>query len=442
MSTKSLRGFVVKLDFGSGAWKSAVFLNVDKNWDEIKDDEDMSLVNYFSHSRTPSLEELGSNACHEAWEAYLKSGKAGFDLSGSNPTRVGLPCVGASREGLDRALSASYQASAQGLDMARQAIADFYQGQTSADRIQLFASTSEAIGCLVKLFCSPSDEVVTCIPTYPLLDCLCSLESVRLLEIPLQDCAGQWAIDFWTLERTCTEKTRLMIVVSPNNPTGHCILFEEMSKLVDFCAERGMALVVDEVFASYRLDENPALLHEPAAAQFDRGLIISLSGLSKVCGQPQHKLGWGVFGGDRSVVSEAMQRMSFITDSTLSVSGWVQRMSPEFIENRHIFHDACMERIRENLEFLKDYARRDGVQWTVDRVQGGWSACVRLPGWADDEAASVCLAKSGVRVFPGLFFGYRETQPTLVVSLITETEIFRDGVERLGDVLRAFLGGV
>ena len=341
------------------------------------------------------------------------------------------------------AVGASYQASAQGLQITRDAIAQFYKNRISPENIQLFASTSEAIGALLKLLCAPGDEVVTCVPTYPLLDCLTSLESVCLREIQLQDCAGIWTIDFWALEQVCNEKTRAIIVVSPNNPTGHCITRDELRHLNEFCADRGIALIIDEVFACYRMDDEKSeeLVCQPACAMCARGLAVSLSGLSKVCGLPQHKLGWGCFGGDAQIVREAMQRLSFITDSTLSVSGWVQRMAPYLLAHREDFSKACNARIRDNYRLLRDYARSHDVQWTVDRIDGGWSACVRLPGWADDEIVATKLAENGVRVFPGCFFGYRDTQPTLVVSLITVPEIYEAGIEKMAVLLHEILNG-
>ena len=182
---------------------------------------------YFDHSRTPSLDELESNDVHESWQQYCRSGKKYYDLSISNPTVVDLPSVSVDMEHLQSAIKASYQASPQGLIVTREAISKYYQDENDVyvdpENIQLFASTSEAVGALMKLFCRPGDEVMTCIPTYPLLDCLTALECVRLIEVPLQDCAGEWCIDFWTLENNCSEKTRAVIVVSPNNPTGHCI---------------------------------------------------------------------------------------------------------------------------------------------------------------------------------------------------------------------------
>ena len=396
-------------------------------------------ISYFQSSRTPSLDELEENACHAAWRTFCQLGKRGFDLTLSNPTKAAFPQIDPPADVIRDAVTATYEASPQGLLETRKAIAQIYPGNVTPDHIQLFASTSESVGAIVKLFCTPGDEIITCTPTYPLLDCLCSLECVRLLEVPLQDCAGQWAIDFWTLEQTCSTKTRILIVVSPNNPTGHCIPVYEMDKLVHFCALRRIVLVIDEVFASYRLNDSPELTREPAAAHFNEGLLISLSGLSKVCGLPQHKLGWAVFGGDASCIQEAMQRMLFITDSTLSVSGWVQRMAPYYLQNRNIFRDACIERMHQDDAFLREFVQTHDVQWTVDRVDGGWSACIRLPGWASDEEIAVKCAENGVRVFPGSFFGYRENQPTLVVSLITPPEDFKAGIEKLAKLLKHFL---
>ena len=393
---------------------------------------------YFSHSRTPDLSDLSSNACYEAWVAYRAAHDDGIDLSVSNPTVCGLPQIDPDVEALRAAISAHYTASSQGLIVAREAVAAYYGGRANPDAIQLFASTSEAVGALLKLLCAPGDSVVTCTPTYPLLDCLTSLEGVELRETSLQDCAGEWMIDFWALEQVCDSTTRAIIVVSPNNPTGHCIRFDEMAKLVEFCASRSMALIVDEVFGGYRLRDDGELMPEAASTYFNAagcGLVVSLSGLSKVCGLPQHKLGWGVFGGDPGVVSEAMQRMSYITDSTLSVSGWVQRLAPSLLARRGEFSLPCLERCRTNLAIIREMSNKIGVKWRLDRVDGGWSACLRLPGWCDDESIATRIAESGVRVFPGSFFGYRDRQPTLVVSLIVEHDTMRKGMERVMQVI-------
>ena len=403
----------------------------------------MSEESFFMHSRTPTLDDLDENPCYHAWHAYLSEHGHGLDLSISNPTVVGLGTTEIDVETLYQAVCAPYCASSQGLEMARKAIStNYYAGRVAADRLQLFASTSEAVGALLKLLCAPGDEVVTCTPTYPLLDCLTSLEAVRLNEVPFQDCAGEWEIDFYALDRVCQARTRAVIVVSPNNPTGHIIRRDEMDKLVSFCAKRHMALIVDEVFGSYRFNEDSEHMPEAAAACFDSpgsGLIVSLSGLSKVCGLPQHKLGWAIFGGDPAVVDEAMQRMSFIADSTLSVAGWIQRMMGQLLKNRTSFAESCLVRCRENLAFLQEQSRCDNVKWRVDRVDGGWSACIRLPGWCNDECIATRIAMNGVRVFPGSFFGFLDNQPTLVISLIVQPDIMQKGFKIIADVLEECL---
>ena len=407
-----------------------------------------SPASFFAHSRTPSMEDLEPNACHEAWMAFCASDdrENAIDLSVSNATRVGLPSVIPPPESLQTAIEAAYTASPQGLLPARQAIARYYASfgaSPDPDNIQLFASTSEAVGALIKLVCQPQDEIITFSPTYPLLDCLCSLESVVLREVFLQDCAGEWAIDFWALEQCVNAHTRAVIVVSPNNPTGHCMRIQEFEHLVDFCARRGLLLIVDEVFAGYRLDHDTELVRQPAAYYAQSGLVVSLSGLSKVCGLPQHKLGWGLFGGAPDIVREAMQRLSFITDSTLSVSGWVQRIAPSLLENHDTFSAPCIARLRENMRILREIAAsHETVMWTIDRIHGGWSACIRLPAWAGaDEDHACALAHRGVRVFPGSFFGYRPSNPTLVLSLIVPPDVFRKGAERLAAYLESELNG-
>lgn len=340
------------------------------------------------------------------------------------------------------AFEAPYEANPNGLASARQAIANFYGPSAHPRNIQLFASTSEAMASLLKLACQPGDEVIAFSPTYPLLDCLCALESVELKMVPLQDCAGEWAIDFWRLERAHSAKVRAILVVSPNNPTGHRLRLEEFQKLADFCASRGLLLIVDEVFSSYAIQHRPNLLPQGAANLATHGLVITLSGLSKVCGLPQHKLAWAFFGGERRLIDEAKQRMAFITDASLSVSGWVQQLCPKLIASAKAFADPCLSRIQSNLATLFDAEARPETQWRADLPDAGWNACLRLPGWAQaDEDIAEKLACHGIRVFPGAYFGYPPHQPTLVLSLIVEPPVFAESLDQMAPILSSILGG-
>lgn len=333
-------------------------------------------------------------------------------------------------EAFVRAACAPYRAQSQGLRSAREAIARVYQPSLDPDNLQLFASTSEAFGALIKLVCAPGDVVICFSPSYPLFDCLCALEGVELLQLPLQDCADEWAIDFWALEQVPLDRVCAVIAVSPNNPTGHCLRFDEARKLADFCAERELLLIVDEVFAAYRFKADAALAPEALATHFDRGLIVSLSGFSKLCGLPQHKLAWGIFGGDPALVAEALERMQFIADAGLSVSTWIQHLADDFISRRHDFIVPCLERCRRNLDALRHLASGD-TRLRVPRIDAGWSAVVRLPSGFSDEATAIELADKGVRCMPGSFFGFEPRQGSLVLSLIVDEVLFAQGIARI-----------
>ena len=163
-------------------------------------------------------------------------------------------------------------------------------------------------------------------------------------------------------------------------------------------------------------------------------------GLGAGGGVPRRRRVCGVLGGGDALVDEAMQRLSFITDSTLSVSGWVQHLAPELLARHNDFSAPCIERLKQNLAEIRKLESDPNTRWTLGPVHGGWSVCLRLPGWAgNDEVFATTLATRGIRVFPGSFFGYRDFNPTLVISLIVEPDTFKRGIRRLAEVLSELL---
>ena len=146
-----------------------------------------------------------------------------------------------------------------GLPSARAAVAaDFARRgfPIDASRIVLTASTSEAYAFLFKTLCDPGDEVLVPRPGYPLFDYLAGLESVRPVAYPLEH-DGEWHLDLAALRERATARTRAVVVVSPHNPTGAFLKRSELEGLEAFCADRGLALVSDEVFADYAFRDDP-----------------------------------------------------------------------------------------------------------------------------------------------------------------------------------------
>jgi aspartate/methionine/tyrosine aminotransferase len=323
-----------------------------------------------------------------------------------------------------------YDPDPRGLASAREAVAGYYAGHRAVlapDDLVLTTSTSESYSFLFRLLCDPGDEVLVAQPSYPLFDFLATLDDVRLRPYPLFYDHGWW-IDFDRLERAIGPKTRAVIVVHPNNPTGHWTGLAERERLEEICVCHGLALIVDEVFLDYALDPSAARPHT-----FARGphpaLTFVLSGLSKIAGLPQMKAAWIAVRGAEAAKAAALTRLEIIADTFLSMNAPVQLALPSWLAHRAGMQAQILTRARANLAALTDYsaAARGGLQ--VLRTYAGWSAVLSLAGCVGEaECAERLVRERGVIVHPGSFYGMAETQ-RIVVSLIGREEELERGIQ-------------
>jgi hypothetical protein len=362
-----------------------------------------------------------------------------LDLTVSNPTQVGLRYPEAElAEILARGATAPYRPEPRGLPAARQALAAALSrpdDPVSAEDLLLTASTSEAYGFLFKLLADPGDEVLTPVPSYPLLDDLAALEGLRLAHFPLapERLAGagraglRFALDAGALARAVTPATRALVVIHPNNPTGGYLSPAEQEAAAALCAERGLALVSDEVFADYPLSEAPRA--GPAAARGE-ALAFSLGGLSKGAGLPAWKLGWIRAGGPAAARREALAGLERIADTYLSVATPVQEALPEVLALAPRLRRLIAGRTAGNLGHLRA-ALAPFPALELLAPEGGWTAVLRIPRLRpDEELALGLLEATGVLVHPGYLFDFPD-DGWLVLSLLPEPARFAAGVERL-----------
>jgi len=375
--------------------------------------------------------KLTQNALTRAIEAAREAGVSLLDLTTSNPTRVGLKY---DSENLlaafanDKALD--YDPQSKGLLSARQAVAEYYRQehdifQLDPERIILTTSTSEAYSYIFRLLCNADDEILVPRPSYPLFEFLADLQDVRLIPYPLLYDHG-WQIDFPSLYKSVTHRTRAVVVVHPNNPTGSFVRVQEVAALSGFCKEYGLAIVADEVFLDYALDGAP----RASFAKNDEVLTFALSGVSKVSGLPQMKLAWMIVNGPPDAASDAMARLEIIADTYLSMSAPIQLAAPVLLDQRKNIQPLLLDRTRENLQELDRALLRQKSCQRFD-VEGGWYATLRVPVTRSDEELSVELVRSaGVLVHPGHFFDFA-SEGNLVLSLITAPAAFREGVRKI-----------
>jgi alanine-synthesizing transaminase len=370
--------------------------------------------------------DLTPNRLGEALAAHRAAGKPLLDLTVSNPTECGFAYRNAEILGaLSNPGALSYEPNPRGLESARRAVAAYYaeRGESVAiEDIFLTTSTSEAYSYAFRMLCDPGDEVLIPSPSYPLFDFLAEIQDVKLVRCPLPYDHG-WQMDFHALEQAITPRTRGVIVVHPNNPTGHFTKASEMAKLNAICSAGDMAVIADEVFLDFGLEENRAKSFVANSA----ALTLTLSGLSKISGLPQMKAAWLTVSGPRERKREALARLEVIADTYLSVNAPVQLAMPVFLDQRRTFQEQLLARVRQNLSELdRQLSRKKSCSRLA--VEGGWYAVLRvLAIRSDEELALELLKSSGVSIHPGHFYDF-PSEGFLVLSLITPTEIFARGV--------------
>ena len=364
--------------------------------------------------------------------AEVRAGRAKvLDLTVSNPTRAELmydePAIlGALAS--PRALD--YDPQSKGLREAREAVAEYYRQDHAVcaldvEQIVLTTSTSEGYSFVFRLLCNAGDELLVPKPSYPLFEFLADLQDVKLVPYELIYDHG-WQMDFPSLEKAATARTRGVVVVHPNNPTGSYVKDTEVAMLNSFCRKRGLAVIADEVFLDYRLGETA---HATLASNRDV-LTFVLSGLSKVAALPQIKVAWVVTSGPQHEAAEAMARLEVIADTYLSMNAPLQWATAKLLQQRKGVQPQLLSRVKENLAELDQQlaAQQAGQRLSVE---GGWYVVLRVPVTrSDEELAIELLREKAVLVHPGHFYDF-PSDGYLVLSLITPQREFAEGIQAI-----------
>ncbi len=369
-----------------------------------------------------------------AHRVRLESGLPIADLTASNPTRCGFEYPADLLAALHDPRALDYDPQPHGLLPARQAVCSYYAGHGIAvapQQVVLTTSTSEAYSYLFRLLCDPAGEIVVPQPGYPLFDFLARLDDVSLQPAPLVYDHG-WQIDPDGFRRAVSPATRAIVLVHPNNPTGHFTKHWEAAELACICRQFGLSLIVDEVFLDYGFDHPPSSRVATFAAGLEDIPVFVVSGLSKIAGLPQMKAAWIVAAGPER--SAALDRLEVIADTFLSMNAPVQWAMPAWLAGRHHIQRQIRERVSANLAELDRQLR---LQQTIRRldVEGGWYAVLRIPALQPDDVTVRDLLDRGVWVHPGYFFGMTESG-WLVLSMLTATNEFSTGVMRIFECLR------
>lgn len=377
--------------------------------------------------------DLNPNALSILLQNKQSRGEVIFDLTESNPTRVGLDYATAEiLAALAQPQSMRYAPDPHGLALARQAVAEYYRGlgePVDIDEIFLTVSTSEAYSVIFKLIGNPGDEILIPSPGYPLLSYLACFEGLRFCSYPLRYDAGKgWSFDLDVLQAIITPKSKAIVVVNPNNPTGSYLKRQELAELDAVCRRHDLALIVDEVFSDF--DTAPTPDQVRTAVNHSTALTFVLNGLSKMVGLPQVKLGWIVVGGDPDLAQTARMRLEMMLDFYLSVATPVQYAAQRLLGQRQAIQRQMLARITANSRFLEESLAQTSNSRVLHR-EGGWYAIIEIFDEVfDEDRVLQLLAHDNTLVHPGYFYEFHR-EGFVVVSLLTPVESFRAGISRL-----------
>jgi aspartate/methionine/tyrosine aminotransferase len=371
------------------------------------------------------------------------------DLTASNPTRCGFAYSASMLQTLADPRALDYDPQPRGLLPAREAVCRYYADHGVAldpGQIVLTTSTSEAYSFLFRLLCDPGSEILVPQPGYPLFDFLATLDDVRIKAAPLVYDDG-WQIDFAGMRRAISSETRAIVIVHPNNPTGHFTKPWEAEELTRICRECGLSLIVDEVFLDYgktgseeareqRSEKTGTDGPQSFAAGLEGVPVFVVSGLSKIAGLPQMKAAWIVATGPEK--AQALERLEVTADTFLSMNAPVQWALPVWLAQRAEIQEQIRRRVGANLaELDRQLAGLPALQRLA--VEGGWYAVLRVPALDPDEQTVLALLERGVWVHPGYFFGLPESG-WMVISLLGYEREFLNGLITITDYFRTNQG--
>ncbi|TGK21009.1 pyridoxal phosphate-dependent aminotransferase [Leptospira fluminis] len=376
--------------------------------------------------------EAGENPLYSKVGDLKKAGTPILDLTVSNPTRVKLSFPGeAILHSLTKNAGLVYEPEPQGSEVARNCVAEYYRERgldILPEDLFLTSSSSEAYSYIIKLLCDPGDEILIPSPGYPLFEFLALLEGVKFNSYrldPIQD----WKPDFEGLKEAVSAKTKLLFLVSPNNPTGSTLSESDFSALVRFCESNGIGIVLDEVFCDYFHSEGTrhSELHTRKVPFF------RINGISKILALPQMKLSWIHVDGPESWKTECKERLEIISDTYLSVASPIQHALSDLMPWRKLIQGQVLRRISRNLKILS------GMIPSAEKIRyrppmAGWYAVLESDFFLEQETFCLrLLEKEHTLVHPGCMFGFPEDHPAIVLSLLPETEIIEAGIAKILD---------
>lgn len=289
-----------------------------------------------------------------------------------------------------------------GIIELRQALATYMNGlygtKLSSDNVCVTPSGMTALALALQCIVAEGDSVVIPSPVWPNLPAAAEILDAEVIRVPLRPRCGQWRLDLDELFATCKPSTSAMLINSPNNPTGWMLADAEQQLILDFCRERDLWLIADEVYSRIVYDRDVAPSFIDKVTEDDKYLIVN--SFSKSWAMTGWRLGW------LTAPKSLVRTLEIVTEFNFScIFAPVQIAGIAALQCGEDFIRASSERYRAALDAV-ERAFGELPRVTFPSPQAAFYAFFAVEGVTDSyEFAERVLRQCGVGLAPGAAFG-------------------------------------
>ena len=283
------------------------------------------------------------------------------------------------------------------------------------------SGVSECVDICMAALLDKGETVLTPSPEYPLYSAvLCKLEA-PLSPYDLDE-SNDWAPDIEQIESRITPRTRGIVVINPNNPTGALYSRETLLKIIELARRHNLVIFADEIYDKMSFDAKP---HIPLASLANDVTIVTFGGLSKSYLAPGWRIGWGIVSGDPACSKPYVDGINKLLRSRICASHPMQSAIKPALEGPQDHLRVVNEKLRRRRDITTDWAKSDPRVSCVS-PGGAFYAFPKIEIPEDDFSfVKKLLAKTGVLVVHGSGFGQKPGTKHFRVVFLPDEDTLR-----------------
>ena len=301
----------------------------------------------------------------------------------------------------------------------------------------IFVTTgaSEAIDICLTALVNDGENILTPTPGYPLYTAIQS--KLEMYENPyyLSEENG-WQPDIEDIKSKINEKTKAIVLINPNNPTGSNSDVETLKQIIDIAIEHDLVIFADEIYDKLLMD---GTTHTSIASLNSEVPIITFGGLSKNYMVPGFRIGWGVVSGNKNLLSNYLEAINKILRSRLSANHPEQYSIPGALEGNQEHLEIAMQKLTRRRDMTVDMMNAiDGISCV--KPEGAFYAFPKLEiKNSDNHFVSELIKETGVVVVPGTGFGQVPGTAHMRLVFLPPEEILEKAYNRIGEFFEKYV---